>query len=262
MTSLLVVVMLAATFPKAVAEETQPDPLCQMLFDTYIAGGGKIDTSTLMAASHIVAERGRQTGFWRVVLRELQRGKEHGEIGCVRVLGKMLAIDAAARDVIREGKKTEQASAWAASVCLGPEVVNELISRSTEADRFRIDHYAIALLRARVPEAAEFFRRILHDDAGEHYLPSARFHAAVGLAQLGEPDGFEWLIKNSENPLPTVSNAWPSRVPNLNVDTCSVAALRELSGERNLKSKQEWESWWEKVDRKTLPRNHVRIDDP
>jgi len=39
-----------------------------------------------------------------------------------------------------------------------------------------------------------------------------------------------------------------------------VAALQQLSGE-DLKTKQDWESWWEKVDRRTLPKDHVDMDD-
>ena len=240
----------------------QPDQLCQMLFDGCIARRGKINTSTVMAASHIVAGRGRNTGFWTTVLRELQKGEEQSEIGCVRVLGKMLAIDAAARDVIRREKETGETGQWQASICLGPEVVTELVERGKKADRFRVDHYAIALARARVPEAKDFFRMILRDDTGKHYMASAKFHAAVGLAQLSHPTGFEWLIANSGDPLPTISNAWPPGVPDLNVNTCCVAALRHLSGENKLSTKQEWQTWWKTVDKKLLPKSHVTLVDP
>ena len=111
------------------AEETtdQPDHLSQMLFDTYLAHGGKANTTTVMAASHIVAERGRDTGFWREVLAELKKKNEQSEIGCVRVLGKMLAIDAAARDVMRREQETGEIGPWRASVTLGSEVVAELV---------------------------------------------------------------------------------------------------------------------------------------
>lgn len=238
------------------------DDICQRLFETYIARRGKINSSTVMAASHIVAERGRNTGYWRNVLRELRKGDDDSEIGCVRVLGKMLAIDASARDLIRREKETGEIGQWAASVCLGPEVVAELIERGEKADRFRVDHYAIALARARVPEANEFFLMILRDDTGKHYMASAKFHAAVGLANLGDPKGFEWLIANSDDPLPTVSNALPSGVPNLNVNTCCTAALRELSGKRTPSTKQEWETWWRSVDRQALPKRHATLVDP
>jgi len=93
-------------------------------------------------------------------------------------------------------------------------------------------------------------------------MDSAKYHAAVGLAQLGNADGFEWLIANSEDPLPTISNAWPDRVPNLNLDVCSVAALQDLSGETAPKTKQEWETWWDKADKKALPKGNVHMRDP
>lgn len=256
--ALLVALSLGSASPVVRAEEGQkPDEICRLLFDTYIARRGKINTSTIMAASHIVAERGRNTGFWRNVLQELRKDNEDSEIGCVRVLGKMLAIDARARDIIRTGEQT----AWVASVALPPEVVDELVARGKKADRFRVDHYCIALARARVPESEAFFKMILRNDTGKNYMSSAQFHAAVGLAHVGDPLGFEWLIANCDDPLPTISNAWPSGVPNLNVDTCCVAALRSLSGESQLKAKAEWETWWKSVDRKVLPKGHLDIVD-
>ena len=179
-----------ACVPQGVsAEETtdQPDQLSQMLFDTYLAHGGKANTTTVMAASHIVAERGRNTGFWREVLAELRKENEQSEIGCVQFLGKMLAIDAAARDVIRREKETGEIGQWRASVSLGSEVVAELVSRGEKADRFRADHYAIALARARVPDAINFFRMILRDEGAEHHLDSTKFHAARGSPSSETP---------------------------------------------------------------------------
>lgn len=239
-------------------QEQKPDDICQRLFETYLARRDKINTSTIMAASHIVAERGRNTGFWKNVLQELQSDNEKSEIQCVHVLGKMLAIDARARDIIRTGRDTS----WIASVRLSPKVVEELIAHGKKADRSRVDHYCIALARARVPETKAFFNMILRNDTGKKYKPGAQFHAAVGLANLADPKGFKWLIANSDDPLPTVSNAWPSRIPNGNVSTCCTAALRELSGEAKLNTKQEWQTWWESVDKETLPKRHVTLVDP
>src|SRR5262249_7608021 len=85
----------------AIAQDRQVDEITQQLFEQYVAQQGKINTESVMAATHLVAERGRESGFWKNVLAELRRNNHHSEIGCVRVLGKMLATDAAARDVIR-----------------------------------------------------------------------------------------------------------------------------------------------------------------
>lgn len=73
----------------------------------------------------------------------------------------MLATDAAARDAIRRQNETGEASAWGPTACLAPDVVTELLKRAQQADRFRIDHYTIALARSRASEAIEFFRSIL-----------------------------------------------------------------------------------------------------
>ena len=105
-TALVLLPITLASMAMAIpAEEStkESDQLCQMLFDTYIVNRGKTNTSTIMAASHIVAERGWSRGFWRIVLRELRSGREQSEVGCVRVLGQMLAIDAAARDDYEPG---------------------------------------------------------------------------------------------------------------------------------------------------------------
>lgn len=138
-----------------------PDEISQQLFDTYLARRGKINVSTFRAAAHIVAERGRMIGFWKTILAELQKGDENSEVGCVYVLGKMLAVDAHARDVMRREKETGEIGQWRPSVCLGPEVVQELVRRGQQTERSRVDQYAIALARARVAEATEFFRMIL-----------------------------------------------------------------------------------------------------
>lgn len=241
-------------------QNNSPDDICQRLFETYIARRGKINTSSIMAASHIVAERGRNTGFWRTVLEELRKGKEKSEAGCVRVLGKMLSIDAAARDVIRREKETGELSQWKAGVRLGPEVVKELIARGDKADRF-LSHYAIALARARVPETMGFFRMILREDRNMNHNPTVNFYAAVGLAQLADAEGMEWLIENSEGRLHTVKCAWPSDVADWNLSTSCVAALRMLSGEGNLSTKLDWEAWWQEVKRDFRPKSHVRIVD-
>jgi hypothetical protein len=242
--------------------EPQQDQLCRMLFDTYMTGRGKIQTRTITAASHIVAERGRDSGFWRHVLKELQRNNEASELGCVRVLGKMLEVDALARDVIKREKETGQVGQWAASVCLGPDVVRELISRGEKADSSRVGYYAIALARARVPESVDFFRMILRDGADRYDMDTAKFYAAVGLAQLRDPAGMMWLIAQSDNRNLDVRNAYPRGIRYAISDTYVTMALRRLTGQENLTTQQEWEAWWERADSKAYPKSRVEIVDP
>lgn len=278
----------------AQAQDQPADDLSRQLFETYVARQVKINTSTIMSATHIVAERGRESGFWKVVLAELQKNNEQSELGCVRVLGKMLAIDGSARDVIRRQKETGEISAWAASVQLGPEVVTELIKRGQKADRNRIDHYTIALARARVPEARKFFESILRRDvalanptvaafpkqqsapqpdtttagastapdrpAGVPHLESTLFHAAVGLAQLGDPLGIDWLIDNCEYSQGSVWHAWPRNpTSGSNLSACCVAALQDLAGDRSLTTKAEFKEWAKSVDRRLLTTRPVTL---
>lgn len=262
------------------AQDGEADDVTRHLFQSYVARQVKVNTSSILAATHLVAERGRESGFWKEVLAELKRNNEQSELGCVRVLGKMLAIDAAARDVLRRQKETGEISAWVASVRLGPEVVTELIERGQKADRNHVDHYTIALARARVAEANGFFESILRNSeiaqaappvvatprrqetapARIPYDESTRFHAAVGLAQLGDLRGIDWLIASCEYSQGSVWHAWP-RSPGQSgsLSPCCVAALQDLSGNRNLTTKAEWEAWAKTADKATLTKHAVNL---
>ncbi|MEX2287219.1 MAG: hypothetical protein WD648_09030 [Planctomycetaceae bacterium] len=259
------------------ADEQPTDQVCELLFEGYIARQVKINTDTIRAAEHIVAERGRGTGFWKIVLAKLKANDPANEIGCVRVLGKMLATDASEREAIRRQKETGEISAHIPHVYLGPEVVAELIERGKKADRFRIDHYTVALARARAPEARDFFTSILNEMKpdpveegvkstvrGPYHMDTTRFHAAVGLAHLGDPLGVEWLIENCEFGQGTVSNAKPLYVPlfaGTDLNACCLAALQELYDKRDLTSKSAWEAWWKTADKERLANHVVHLTD-
>jgi hypothetical protein len=257
-------------------QDRPPDEISKLLFDAYLARPGKINTSTIMAASVIVADEGRRSGFWKDVLAELKSDDEHSEVHCVRILGNMLATDAAARDQIRRQKATGEVSASISAVYLGPEVVEELLERGKKADRFRIDHYTIALARARVPEPRDFFASILSaktgpaiaaagEDvpAGFRHMDGTRFHAAVGLAQLGDPAGVQWLIANCEDPNGFVSHARPYFADHGgSIGTCCQAALQQLSERMDPTTKAEWAAWWKTADKSLLMDRAVQFVDP
>lgn len=257
-----------APWEMAAAQAPAVEPVTAQLFEQYVARQAKIDGESVMAATHLVAARGRETGFWKIVLAELQQENPDSEIGCIRVLGKMLATDAAARDAIQRRDETGEISAWLPTVCLGPEVVAELLQRGRRADRFRMDHYVIALARARTPAAKEFFLEVLRAPAepvdplatpphSVRHLDSTCFHAAVGLAQLGEAEGFDWLIAHCEFSQGTVTNAWPGVSRRGNLSDCCQEALRQLSDQRPSASAAEWASWRQSVDLQRLPRRAV-----
>jgi hypothetical protein len=71
-----------------------------------------------------------------------------------------------------------------------------------------------------------------------------------------------WLVAHTDRINGFVASAFPGRMSGAkHLGGCCVAALQQLSGE-DLKTKQDWESWWEKVDRKTVPRHHVDLVEP
>jgi hypothetical protein len=274
---LVVLALVASLHRIAAAQERAPDEISQLLFDAYIARPGKINTSTVMAASQIIADRGRESGFWKNVLAELQKGDERNEIGCVRILGNMLAGDASARDALRRQKESGELLASTPSIRLGKEVVAELLERANKADRFRSDHYAIALARAKVPDAREYLASILiarrapappavaggeSAPVGFYHLESTRFHAAVGLAQLGDAAGLEWLIAHCHEVNGHVSHARPyGTSQGGSLGSCCTAALQQLSGESSLTARAEWEAWAKTADKSLLTVRSVPLED-
>jgi hypothetical protein len=255
--SVLACVALLGAGAFARSHEEEQDPLCQMLFEEYVIGH-YVNADTRIAAAHIVAERGRHPGFWRDVLRELREGDEWTARGCVLVLGKMLEHDATARDMIREQARTGEVFQMVPEILLGKEVVDELLARASKADRHGMDTFVTPLVRARVPEARALFRKVLEDFTEDHDA-STRFHAAVGLAQLGDPAGYRWLLDHSSDPTPTVSNAAPARIPSLNLDVCCIAALRDLSGKEAMRTRQDCETRWRMEGEAAPPSRAVRL---
>lgn len=247
----------------APAQEPQPtpDPLCQLLFDRYVVGMNKVDSDTMNAAQHLIASNGRRNGFWRVVLERIRLGDEDSEPNCVEILGKMLAWDAIARDSIQEVASGGPVPQLVQSIYLGPEVVNELLERAQITDRRRLRWYAVALVRARTPTTAEFFKKILRDDHQDLSSGTLQFHAAVGLAQIGDASGYEWLIAQSENPRGFISGGLPSGAQSGNLDACCLRALQQMVNDDTKKTKQDWVIWWASLDKKAIPKGVVELVD-
>jgi len=235
--------------------EVQVDSLCNILFQQYIVHSLKGGTDDVSAAIHLIASRGYKNGFWKVVYAELKKNNERSEIGCVRILGIMLGYDAYARKYkCDDGEPTQQ------EICvrLGPEVFTELIKRTQKHKDSRIDNYIIALVRANDIRTKKVFLEMLKSgDVDE----SVKFHAAVGLAEMGESIGIEWLIENIENSTSTVCCAWPYGVPDFNLNTCCAFALKSLTG-KIFKTQSEWLNWQRTINGQFKPKGHVRLMDP
>lgn len=239
----------------------QPDAICKALFDEYIVRVSKIPGDDITAAIQLIASRGRERGFWRTVLAELKADNEQSEVGCVRILGRMLEVDATARDVIQRERETGDVGQWIARVCLDEEVVDVLLARADAADRFRLPHYLVALARSRDPRVTGLFLKVIQGKHEEGFMEGAQFHAALGLAERGDRAGVEWLIAHVEDQLGDVFYARPAGASRQNVGVCCVAALRVLSGEAELETAVEWQAWWFKAKADFKPARHVPLSD-
>lgn len=247
-TVIWIMVATTAAFLSPVDECKKPTPrqdecLCDILFSRYIQGG-KNTSHTVVAAIELLTRHGRRNGYWRTVLDELRKGNRSSERRCVTVLGKMLAIDAQGRAFLALSDKEQRRVASAPSVALDEEVVLELLKRAQQADRLLLDFYVIALARAHDGRTRGFFTDIVSSRAGVHHDASTRFHAAVGLAQLGDEKGVEWLIDYLDD-TSSVFHAWPPGFADYNLGTCCSRALLSLTQQTDLFSKAAWRKWWD-----------------
>lgn len=239
----------------------QTDCLCDILYSRFIRGGKKAPTNTVTAAIELLSSSGRLNGYWRIILGELRKGNR-SERRCVTVLGKMLALNAQARAILALPEEERERVAMMPSLALDLdlEVVPELLKRAQEADRFLLDFYAVALTRARDRRAIDFLAGILSPLERPFRLPSTRFHAAVGLAQLGDKRGVKWLIDHLDENT-SVFNAWPSGVADYNLGTCCAGTLLSLTQQTNLSSKAAWRAWWDNAQDSFSPKYSVVLVD-
>ena len=250
----LVFTMSAVAGPEAPKE---PDPICQALFQEYIVRSGKVPTEDILAATELIASRGRATGFWKPVLEGLRKVSGWDEIRYVRILGKMLEQDAVARDYIKAGGEPQAD----AIVYLPADIVPELISRAEKAEEYPVDAYVIALVRARDSRAKDFFQRMLESEKHGGGWSSIKFHAALGLAELGDPSGMQWLITHSDDDSPGIINGRPESASRQNLSSSVMVSLQILSGRRDFKTKTEFEEWWKTAEATWSPKNHVYLVD-
>lgn len=293
--NVLVLIVVCSRF--ALAQEPPPDALTRQLFEQY-ALGGKIDSDSRLAAIQLIAARGRYDGFGKHVVTALKSHEpgdgnhRYPEINCLKILGKMLEQDSYARMAIEREQETGEIGAIHPVIALGSDVVATLIERGRKADRILVEHYSIALARARVPETREFLKSLLPvivatpapmpaDDLFAprpqrtnrkqvtepipvSHMPTTQFHAAIGLALLGETAGTDWLVKNStatEFNQGDVEHTVPRGQGNRrSISDCCVVALQQLSGQ-HLTTKEEWGAWASSVDTKTLMKKRIVLED-
>jgi hypothetical protein len=223
--------------------EAESDLVCEALLREYVFNTGKIESRSVNAATDLLATRGRSKEFWRVVLRHFKeagakdRGLQSSRL--LTVLTIMLEYDGRARWLLARPDELRQ-SAWVPEIKLSEDVLDTIIERARAADRSQLDAHVIAVVVAHDPRAKAFLKTIL--EANDQRIDQGtRFHAAVGLAELGETDGFRWLVE--ANPSGEVWSA-----PHLEARTggcleSRVHALNDLTG-LDKTSIEEWQAWW------------------
>ena len=79
----------------------------------------------------------------------------------------------------------------------------------------------------------------------------AKFHAAVGLAELGEHAGVEWLIRQSEpnefgvgSKSASLNHAPHRKATRSNLRESCLHALADLSGLPPADKGDQWKVWW------------------
>ncbi|MCH8150557.1 MAG: hypothetical protein IH987_21705 [Planctomycetes bacterium] len=237
------------------------DPDMEPYFDRLIHlcfNGGKINSDDRAAACHLLSRAARRHERWRVPVRML-RQEQGNERRIVQVLGKIAAVDARARDRQALPKEERMRIASMPGVVLDDTVVPELLDRVRATDRDVVDHYVIALARARDPRAVDFLRKILTGNLGQSGLTSTRFHAAVGLANLGDIEAVEWLINNIDADRGRVSHAWPGKRCSNDLATSCVEALHQVSGYLGYSTADEWRQWWSAQRESFQPKNIIQL---
>ncbi|MBN1258007.1 MAG: hypothetical protein JXA52_09925 [Planctomycetes bacterium] len=241
-------------------EEAQVvDPLCEELFEQYLRAN-IINQKLVLAACTIIADRGRSTGYWQNVYAEMLLDGSKTKYHCLAILEKILRVDGTIRFNEQRPAFEKKIMKWTPQpTVIGEDVIATLISMCQDAEPIVVDPYLIALVHAFTPEAKDLFIKILTENL---YSASSKFYAAVGLAQLGEPAAFEWLIKYSGHDLVLYSRCPESAQGNTLGDFCK-AALRKLSlqDKKGTRTPKEWEAWWQEVKNGYRTKGLVLIED-
>lgn len=278
--------------PTALAEEETPrvDALTEQLFRQYVAVNGKIDSDDVQAAIELVASRGVENGYWRTVLAEFEKSCDDDNSivrkNTLAVMSKMLAVDGSVRWIEQQARQERLAQQAAAAPRasgvqsipasnLGPEVLERVIERAYEVRHlFDLVDYVVAARQAHDDRAAPFLEKVLHggDRESEHWRQTSggawtepQFHAAVALAELGRPEGVEWLIAHTD-----ATGGSLFRMPHAETSEVYLAcrlALEELTGAQVTPApgdwqEQAWRAWWAAHQESFSPRQAVALRVP
>lgn len=269
MGKLIVHVETQLNVPKGVSNDTlrrrssnpraENELLCRVLGPRYLRPK-KDNWGIQQAAIHLISVLARGCEYWRVILEDWRHGDPRNERYNVDVIGRMLADDAIGRDFKELPPEKQRLVAMLPGIVLDDSVLPELVARALQADGSIVDHYILAAARARDRRAIDFLARVLSDTQPRH-AASTKFHASVGLANLADSRGVEWLIDHVDDEGPTVTLARPPGAGRGNLDECCLWTLRYLSGKPALTTQAEWREWWSTVRQGFTPTARVTLLD-
>ena len=282
----------SAAVSVASEQAASSDVVCEVLMRDYLLGGFKIEQDNIDAAIHLVAVRGYSNAFWRVVLAEFDRTFDADEFARDRkddffaklspnaqefmrfsvrrnmlsVLRKMLAEAGKERWVderTRRGEMLQRSSSLYFDATRDSKLLDRVIARASEARPSEFALFALAVRASHDPRGKAFLQEILRRKPLVHGRLDAQCVAAVGLAELGEPEGVEWLINHLDTPdhvhMLIVSHT-EMPLPDRSVSELCGRALTELFGWKAvLQSKEQCQQIWGVKKTNFTPAGPVRL---
>ncbi len=266
--------------------DSKQDVVLQTLFDQYVNVKGKLPTAEVQAAIELVAARGaRDRDFMRMVLGELEKRSQTDNDRTIRrnllaVVSKWLEAGGSLRwqsDQALQARNAERAAGQMPAVMwhANSPMLFKVIELGRLADRSDIDVYVLAVRGAHHPQGESFLLDVLGNrQAGgdpfefykHHPAPpapekawsdsmggswrDAKFHAAVGLAELGDSRGIEWLIAavqpNDFGIDGTVYRGTHAKAPGGSLRENSLYVLADLFGLPPTTTGPDWKAWRQK----------------
>ena len=256
------VLTLAFGETSAAPQEAQSDVVCDTLLRDYVLNVGKIESRAVNAAIQLLGARGRAGKYWQVVLRRFQETDANGRTAIqssrlLTVLTIMLEYDGQARWLLARPDALRQ-SAWIPQITLSNDVLDTIISKAKQADHNQLDAYVIALVAAHDPRGQAFLKSVLESTDGTAE-EGTRFHAAVGLAELGDTAGFRWLVESAPGGF-----IWSAPHVETSGGSCldsRVHALNDLVGVKK-ETIEEWQAWWKVQKEIVAPNGRVKLRYP
>ena len=188
----------------------------------YISRTGKIETHRIRTAIEVVATEGgklpevREALLEGLVASHDDRNGLHRRRLILEVVARILSDEGSVRwqreYANRPGAFPQQRALPPADASMAESpFVATILEQGRKATRSDIDYYVRALRNSHHPQCADFLRDVLLNPERNAPSPNAgkwednmgggwryaKLDAAIGLAELGRPEGMQWLIEKT-----------------------------------------------------------------